>query len=139
MRELLLCPPDYYGIEYEINPWMSRARGAEAALAHVGSCRPTTKEALHGPARWLDDRERFTRRARLGEQFGHRVELPLSLVLGRRREAKADGNAIDGNLEPTMPWCPAADAHAAADQDRVQADAGESGRGSNEMVGLRVP
>jgi len=27
MRELLLCPPDYYGIEYEINPWMNRARG----------------------------------------------------------------------------------------------------------------
>jgi N-dimethylarginine dimethylaminohydrolase len=33
MRELLLCPPHFYGIEYEINPWMSRARGAEAALA----------------------------------------------------------------------------------------------------------
>src|SRR5947199_3658367 len=33
MRELLLCPPDYYGIEYEINPWMSRARGAETAVA----------------------------------------------------------------------------------------------------------
>src|SRR2546430_17019242 len=33
MRELLLCPPDYYGIEYEINPWMSRARGAQAELA----------------------------------------------------------------------------------------------------------
>ncbi len=33
MRELLLCPPDYYGIEYEINPWMSRARGAEVPLA----------------------------------------------------------------------------------------------------------
>jgi len=33
MRELLLCAPDYYGIEYEINPWMSRARGAEAAVA----------------------------------------------------------------------------------------------------------
>src|SRR6266403_2204558 len=32
MRELLLCPPDYYGIEYEINPWMSRAHGADAAL-----------------------------------------------------------------------------------------------------------
>ena len=32
MRELLLCPPDYYGIEYEINPWMSRARGAETDL-----------------------------------------------------------------------------------------------------------
>jgi N-dimethylarginine dimethylaminohydrolase len=33
MRELLLCPPDYYGIEYEINPWMNRARGTEAAVA----------------------------------------------------------------------------------------------------------
>src|SRR5436190_22149962 len=32
MRELLLCPPDYYGIEYEINPWMSVARGADAAI-----------------------------------------------------------------------------------------------------------
>jgi N-dimethylarginine dimethylaminohydrolase len=26
---ILMCPPDFYGIEYEINPWMSRARGAE--------------------------------------------------------------------------------------------------------------
>jgi N-dimethylarginine dimethylaminohydrolase len=25
---ILMCRPDYYGIEYEINPWMSRARGA---------------------------------------------------------------------------------------------------------------
>jgi len=32
MRELLLCPPDYYGIEYEINPWMDRDRGADTAL-----------------------------------------------------------------------------------------------------------
>jgi N-dimethylarginine dimethylaminohydrolase len=23
-----MCPPDYFGIEYEINPWMSRARGS---------------------------------------------------------------------------------------------------------------
>ncbi|KAF5406741.1 MAG: hypothetical protein Udaeo2_31890 [Candidatus Udaeobacter sp.] len=29
MRELLLCPPDYYGIEYEINPWMNRARAGQ--------------------------------------------------------------------------------------------------------------
>ena len=32
MRRLLLCPPDHYGIEYEINPWMSRARGADTPL-----------------------------------------------------------------------------------------------------------
>jgi N-dimethylarginine dimethylaminohydrolase len=25
---ILMCPPDFYGIEYEINPWMSRSRGS---------------------------------------------------------------------------------------------------------------
>ncbi len=33
MRKLLLCPPDYYGIEYEINPWMDRTHNAVPALA----------------------------------------------------------------------------------------------------------
>ncbi len=27
-RRILMCPPNYYGIEYEINPWMSRSRGS---------------------------------------------------------------------------------------------------------------
>jgi N-dimethylarginine dimethylaminohydrolase len=30
---ILMCPPDQYGIEYEINPWMSRSRPAERPLA----------------------------------------------------------------------------------------------------------
>src|SRR3954452_16094978 len=30
---ILMCPPDYYGIEYEINPWMSRSRGSSPARA----------------------------------------------------------------------------------------------------------
>ncbi|OHB79497.1 MAG: amidinotransferase [Planctomycetes bacterium RBG_16_64_12] len=30
---LLMCPPDYYGIEYEINPWMSRSRPCDHDLA----------------------------------------------------------------------------------------------------------
>ena len=30
---ILMCPPDYYGIEYEINPWMSRLRQADQPLA----------------------------------------------------------------------------------------------------------
>ncbi len=30
---LLMCPPDYFGIEYEINPWMSVAVAADHALA----------------------------------------------------------------------------------------------------------
>jgi N-dimethylarginine dimethylaminohydrolase len=33
MRQTLLCPPDFYGIEYEINPWMNRADDADRALA----------------------------------------------------------------------------------------------------------
>ncbi|MBI5420415.1 MAG: amidinotransferase [Deltaproteobacteria bacterium] len=28
-----MCPPDYYGIEYEINPWMSRSRQADPEAA----------------------------------------------------------------------------------------------------------
>ena len=32
-RHLLLCPPDYFGIEYEINPWMNRAHNAIPLLA----------------------------------------------------------------------------------------------------------
>jgi N-dimethylarginine dimethylaminohydrolase len=31
--QLLMCPPSYYGIEYEINPWMKRSRQTDAALA----------------------------------------------------------------------------------------------------------
>ena len=30
---ILMCPPDYYGIEYEINPWMSQERQADHPLA----------------------------------------------------------------------------------------------------------
>lgn len=26
---ILMCPPDYYGIEYEINPWMDRSRQSD--------------------------------------------------------------------------------------------------------------
>ncbi len=30
---ILMCPPDHYGIEYEINPWMSRERQADREVA----------------------------------------------------------------------------------------------------------
>ena len=30
---ILMCPPDHYGIEYEINPWMNRHRQADHELA----------------------------------------------------------------------------------------------------------
>ncbi|MDX2035080.1 MAG: arginine deiminase-related protein [Isosphaeraceae bacterium] len=31
---VLMCAPDFYGIEYEINPWMDRRVGSDSALAH---------------------------------------------------------------------------------------------------------
>lgn len=30
---ILMCPPDFYGIEYEINPWMSRSRASDTDVA----------------------------------------------------------------------------------------------------------
>jgi arginine dihydrolase len=33
MPTFLMCPPDYYGIEYEINPWMDRRHPADTARA----------------------------------------------------------------------------------------------------------
>jgi N-dimethylarginine dimethylaminohydrolase len=41
-----MCPPDYYGIEYEINPWMSRSRGSTP----TGARRQwqSLHDALHG-------------------------------------------------------------------------------------------
>jgi N-dimethylarginine dimethylaminohydrolase len=30
-----MCPPDYYGIEYEINPWMDRRVGSDPAKSRV--------------------------------------------------------------------------------------------------------
>lgn len=35
MPRILMCRPTYYAIEYEINPWMSRARGAEHSVAQA--------------------------------------------------------------------------------------------------------
>ncbi|MFO0841657.1 MAG: arginine deiminase-related protein [Gemmataceae bacterium] len=32
---ILMCSPDYYGIEYEINPWMSKHRGSTPERAHA--------------------------------------------------------------------------------------------------------
>jgi N-dimethylarginine dimethylaminohydrolase len=33
MAHVLMCPPDHFGIEYEINPWMSRSRPSDRDVA----------------------------------------------------------------------------------------------------------
>ncbi|MBI3947248.1 MAG: amidinotransferase [Armatimonadetes bacterium] len=35
MTRVLLCPPDYYGVEYEINPWMHREQPADLPRARA--------------------------------------------------------------------------------------------------------
>ncbi len=57
---ILMCPPDYYGIEYEINPWMSRSRQSDpersrqqwaalqAAVAATGGRRSACIQPLRG-------------------------------------------------------------------------------------------
>jgi N-dimethylarginine dimethylaminohydrolase len=35
MPRILMCPPDHYGIEYEINPWMNRSLGAVRTIAFL--------------------------------------------------------------------------------------------------------
>ncbi len=35
MARMLMCSPEYFGIEYEINPWMSRLHGSEPKLAQA--------------------------------------------------------------------------------------------------------
>ena len=42
--KILMCPPDYFAIEYEINPWMNVRVGSEAALARgSGSLSPDAR------------------------------------------------------------------------------------------------
>ena len=48
---ILMCPPNYYGIEYEINPWMCRQRPCDhaAAVARSGAiCGNCSKRPGHG-------------------------------------------------------------------------------------------
>ena len=47
MSRLLVCPPDYFSIDYEINPWMRRANAVGAlACTRIGAIPslPTTDE-----------------------------------------------------------------------------------------------
>jgi N-dimethylarginine dimethylaminohydrolase len=55
-RSLLMCPPDYYGIEYEINPWMDvrRPADAERARAQWRSLYDLLTRELNVPVELLD-------------------------------------------------------------------------------------
>ena len=55
---ILMCPPDHYGIEYEINPWMNREVGSDPARSFdqwralrdtLGELGATVEEILPAP------------------------------------------------------------------------------------------
>ncbi len=76
MRRVLLCPPDYYGIEYEINPWMDRRRNADQALARA------QWQQLHDTLKALDCQvERIPAQPRLPDMV---FTANAGLVAGRR-------------------------------------------------------
>src|SRR4051812_294096 len=54
---ILMCPPDHYGIEYEINPWMNRSLGAVREMAFVQWAKlRATLEALGAQVETLEPR-----------------------------------------------------------------------------------
>ena len=63
MSRLLMCPPDFYGIEYEINPWMrvsnqsngDRARSQWKTLTHVLENEVGAKLEFMEPVQGLPD------------------------------------------------------------------------------------
>jgi N-dimethylarginine dimethylaminohydrolase len=48
MSRLLMCPPDYYGIEYEINPWMSQWQALTQVLEKEIGTKLEFMEAVPG-------------------------------------------------------------------------------------------
>jgi N-dimethylarginine dimethylaminohydrolase len=87
-----MCPPTYYGIEYEINPWMDRRQGADTARAagqweelySTLKHRVGTRVELIEPAAGLPDMV-FT--ANAGLVYGRQA------VLSRFRHAERQGEA----------------------------------------------
>ncbi len=142
---ILMCPPDFFGIEYEINPWMSRSRASDAALARQ------QWQALHDllvslgvgvrlmqPVAGLPDLV-FT--ANAGLMWGDRVFLSRFRHAARQGETPVDEAWFAANGF----WCVTLPADVAGGRsrsvrgsgareegagDRGRGDAGEKGEGS---------
>jgi len=59
--QLLMCPPSYFGIEYEINPWMSRSRqsDAERAARQWSDLRRLLEEQLSAVVHLIDPKPKL--------------------------------------------------------------------------------
>src|SRR5438067_3236482 len=89
---LLMCPPDFYNVEYVINPWMegnihraSHERAADQWRALVGAFEQHAEIEFAQPKRGLPDMV-FT--ANAGLVIGHRVLLSRFLHPERSGEEK---------------------------------------------------
>lgn len=91
---ILMCPPDFYGIEYEINPWMSRSRASDDELArrqwqalYALLGRLGAEIRLMPPVKGLPDLV-FT--ANAGLVWGDKVFLPRFRHAARQGETPVD-------------------------------------------------
>jgi N-dimethylarginine dimethylaminohydrolase len=92
---ILMCPPDFYGIHYEINPWMDMSRQADHAVAvsqWEGLYRAITEAgaqvSLLEPVRGLPDLV-FTANAAM--IYGRGTGFSLSSLEGREEQECPDG------------------------------------------------
>ena len=95
---ILMCPPDFYGIHYEINPWMDMARQAEHSVAveqwnalHRIILDAGTKVSLLEPVSGLPDLV-FTANAAM--IYRSRTDIPV-----RHKDAQSGGT--DKIVRPT--------------------------------------
>ena len=102
---ILMCPPDHFGIEYEINPWMSRSLQADRLIAAQQWC--DLKELLEEAGARISLMEAGGRSARPGlhGQRGHDPSAaggagpipPPRTTRGRGlRRTLADGGRVRG-------------------------------------------
>jgi len=107
-RPTILCPPDFYGIEYEINPWMSRSRASDDARAREQwhalyelLLKLGCDVRLMQPVRGLPDLV-FT--ANAGLVFRDRVFLPRFRHAARQGETPIDQHWFAGQGFITVPF-----------------------------------
>ncbi|WP_339727493.1 arginine deiminase-related protein [uncultured Gimesia sp.] len=91
---ILMCPPDFYGIEYEINPWMSRSQQSDPKFAraqwevlHQLLLTLNARVELMTPVKGLPDLV-FT--ANAGLVWKNKVFLPLFRHEARQGETPVD-------------------------------------------------
>src|SRR5256885_1307523 len=96
-RRYLMCPPEHFGVLYEINPWMHRESAVDPRCYHLDLtfCPLDERRAITAPGSWDD--------------YGRRV---VEAVVPERLELEPDealtfcANSVVVGDTVVMPACP---------------------------------